>query len=63
MQSEFELMNTQPFDQLVEKWSPVLDHNEFGGFEDSYRKKVTASLLENQERAMQQQYLTETCTN
>jgi hypothetical protein len=59
MQSEFELMNTQPFDQLVEKWSPVLDHNEFGGFEDSYRKKVTASLLENQERAMQQQYLAE----
>jgi hypothetical protein len=60
MLSEFELMNTQPFDQLVEKWQPVLNHDEFGGFEDSYRKKVTASLLENQERAMQQQYLTET---
>ena len=60
MQSEFELMNTQPYDQLVEKWAPVLDHDEFGGFEDSYRKKVTASLLENQERAMHQQYLAET---
>ena len=60
MQSEFELMNTQPFDQLVEKWSPVLDHDEFGGFQDTYRKKVTAALLENQERAMQQQYITET---
>ena len=60
MLSEFELMNTQPYDQLVEKWGPVLNHDEFGGFEDSYRKKVTASLLENQERAMQQQYLTET---
>ena len=60
MQSEFELLNTQPFDHLVEKWSPVLDHNEFGSFQDSYRKKVTAALLENQERAMQQQYLAET---
>ena len=60
MLSEFELMNAQPYDQLVEKWTPVLDHNEFGSFDDSYRKKVTAALLENQERAMQQQYLTET---
>jgi hypothetical protein len=60
MLSEFELMNTKPFDQLVEKWGPVLNHDEFGGFQDSYRKKVTASLLENQERAMHQQYLTET---
>ena len=60
MLSEFELMNTQPYDKLVEKWSPVLNHDEFGSFDDSYRKKVTAALLENQERAMHQQYLTET---
>jgi len=60
MQSEFELLNTQPFDHLMEKWSPVLDHDDFGSFQDSYRKKVTAALLENQERAMQQQYLAET---
>ena len=37
MLSEFELMNTQPFDQLVEKWQPVLNHDEFGGFEESNR--------------------------
>ena len=60
MQSEFELLNTQPYDHLMEKWSPVLDHNDFGSFQDSYRKKVTAALLENQERAMHQQYLSET---
>lgn len=33
---------------LVEKWSSVLDHDSLPGIKDSYRRKVTAVLLENQ---------------
>jgi len=63
MSSEFENYGTQPYDQLVEKWNPVLDHDSFDKIGDSYKKKVTAVLLENQETAMRQQYLAETPTN
>jgi len=41
--------------QLVEKWSPVLDHNSLPEIKDQYRKEVTAVLLENQEREMQKE--------
>jgi hypothetical protein len=37
---------------LVEKWSPVLDHDSMPSIKDNYRKEVTAVLLENQEREM-----------
>ena len=63
MSSEFENYGTQPYDQLVEKWNPVLDHDSFDTIGDSYKKKVTAVLLENQETAMKQQYLAEAPTN
>lgn len=36
--------------QLMEKWSPVLDHEDLPKIEDSYKKRTTAVLLENQER-------------
>ena len=38
------------YDQLIEKWSPVL--NEGAEIKDPQRRAVTAAILENQERAM-----------
>lgn len=35
--------------QLLEKWSPVLDHENMPKISDSHRREVTAVLLENQE--------------
>ena len=51
--------NNTPYDTLVEKWNPLLSHEALPDIGDSYRKKVTAVLLENQEKAARQQYLTE----
>ena len=36
-------------EQLQEKWNPILEHGDMPQIEDSYRKRVTAILLENQE--------------
>ena len=41
--------------QLVEKWAPILNHESAPSIKDSYRKEVTAVLLENQEREMAKQ--------
>lgn len=40
---------------LMEKWSPVLNHEALPQIKDNYRKEVTAVLLENQEREMAKQ--------
>ena len=45
----------QSFDQLVEKWAPVLNEESAGSIKDHHRKAVTASILENQERAMNEE--------
>lgn len=37
---------------LTEKWAPVLNHKSLPSIKDSYRREVTAVLLENQEREM-----------
>jgi hypothetical protein len=37
---------------LVKKWAPVLDHEGAAPIKESYRREVTAVLLENQEREM-----------
>ena len=50
---------TTPYDILTEKWEPVLSHNALPSIEDTYKKKVTAVLLENQEAAIRQQRLVE----
>jgi hypothetical protein len=39
-------------ENLEQKWSPVLDHNGLNPIKDSYRRAVTAVILENQEKAM-----------
>jgi len=55
--------NTTPYDTLVEKWNPLLSHEALPEIQDSYKKKVTAVLLENQEKALREQYLIETPAN
>ena len=52
-----------PYDTLVEKWAPVLDHKELEDINDIHKKRVTAVLLENQKNAMREQYLTEAPVN
>ena len=39
-------------EEIQKKWSPVLDHPDLGEIKDSYRKAVTAVVLENQEKAL-----------
>ena len=51
--------NSTTADLLAEKWEPVLDHPSIPSINDRYKEKVTAVLLENQERALQEQHLTE----
>ena len=41
--------------KLIEKWSPVLDHESAPSIDDRYRKAVTARLLENQEQALREE--------
>ena len=40
---------------LVEKWSPILNHQDLPEITDPYRKAVTAQLLENQEKFLNEQ--------
>jgi len=37
---------------LMEKWSPILEHSDVPAIEGSYKKSVIARLLENQESSM-----------
>jgi hypothetical protein len=39
-------------EQLVEKWSPILDHSDWDKISDPYKRAVTAVVLENQKMAM-----------
>ena len=43
------------YDHLIEKWSPVLNEESAGAITDHHRKAVTAAILENQERALQEE--------
>ena len=42
-------------EQLQEKWQPVLNHPDLPAITDSYKRAVTAVILENQEKEMQEQ--------
>ena len=42
--------------QLQEKWAPVLTHKDLPEIADPYRRKVVATLLENQERAIREEH-------
>jgi len=41
------------YESLVQKWAPVLNEESAGEIKDTYRRKVTAAILENQEKAFQ----------
>ncbi len=41
-------------EQYEKKWQPVLEHPDLPKVKDSYRRAVTATILENQERAMKE---------
>lgn len=42
-------------EEIQKKWSPVLDHPDLQEIADPYRKSVTAVILENQEKALQEE--------
>ncbi len=43
------------YQQLTEKWAPLLDHEGSGVIKDNHRRNVTAVLLENQEQMLQEE--------
>ena len=45
----------QSYDNLIEKWSPVLNESSAGEIKDYHRRAVTAAILENQENAMREE--------
>ena len=40
------------YQALVEKWGPILEHTNFSSITDQHKKSVTATILENTERAL-----------
>ena len=40
------------YTRLVEKWEPILAHESFSPISDSHRRAVTATILENTEKAL-----------
>ena len=46
--------NTLLSEQIQQKWAPVLEHADLPKITDSYRKNVTAVLLENQEKFLRE---------
>ena len=42
-------------EQLEKKWAPILEARDAPKFKDNYRRAITAVLLENQEKAMQEE--------
>jgi len=52
-----------PYDQLVEKWNPLLEHDSLDSIGDYHKKRVTAVLLENQQNALREQFLAEQPAN
>ena len=45
----------ETYDRLVEKWSPVLNEESAGTIADKHKKAVTAAILENTEKALNEQ--------
>jgi len=45
----------ETYDRLVEKWSPVLNEESAGKIDNKHKRAVTAAILENTEKALQEQ--------
>ena len=43
------------YDNLVQKWRPILEHPELDAIKDPHKRSVTATLLENQQNAAREQ--------
>ena len=41
--------------QLMEKWAPVLDHPDMPAIGSAHKRRVTATILENQEKALNEE--------
>jgi hypothetical protein len=50
-------------EQIQENWKPVLEHKDMPEIQDSYRKKVTGILLQNQKEHLAEQSIHEAPTN
>ena len=52
-------------EHLQEKWQPVLEHPDLPKIEDSYKRAVTTLILENQEKALNEDkaFLSEAAPN
>jgi len=48
-------MTMESYDNLVKKWSPVLNEETAGSIKDPHRKSVTAVVLENTEKALREE--------
>ena len=46
------MFNTE---EQMKKWAPVLEHKDAPAFQDAHRRAVTAKLLENTEKALQEE--------
>jgi hypothetical protein len=44
-------------EHLQEKWQPVLEHPDLPKIQDSYKRAVTTVILENQEKALNEDRL------
>lgn len=53
------MKNEMLTEQALRKWKPVLDHSDMAAITDPHRRAITATLLENQERAIKEQNLYE----
>ena len=42
-------------ENLIKKWAPILEHKDLPKIKDTYRKSITAVILENQEKAMREE--------
>ena len=47
-------MSQTNYQALVEKWGPILEHDSFSAIEDNHKKAVTATILENTEKALRE---------
>jgi hypothetical protein len=45
-------MTQSNYQALVEKWGPILEHTSFSPIKDQHKRAVTATILENTERAL-----------
>ena len=57
------MSNQVSYDQLMEKWAPVLNEESAGAITDNHRKAVTAAILENQEIALREEGLLNETSN